>query len=241
MKLIDAADYAELSRAAAGIVVEQVRKRPDSLLVLPTGNTPVGMFRDLVAAAHNGDVDFSRARFAMLDEYAGIGRNDERRLYHWIRKELFDPLGVRPGAVIAFDPEADPECEARFVEQRIARQGGIDLAVLGLGPNGHIAMNEPGSDADSRTRLVTLTPATIRSNAAYWGSEAKVPRKGLTLGLGTLAEARALVLLVAGGGKAAILERVLNAAPSDAIPAAILGAHPAFTVVADRAALGLHA
>ncbi|MBB4301429.1 glucosamine-6-phosphate deaminase [Rhodobium orientis] len=241
MKLIEAVDYGELSRVAAGIVVEQVRTRPDSLLVLPTGNTPAGMFRELIAAAQRGEADFSRARFAMLDEYAGIARNDGRRLYHWICKELFDRLCVRPGAVIAFDPEADPDCEARFVEQRIARQGGIDLAVLGLGPNGHIGMNEPGSDADSRTRLVTLTPATIRSNAAYWGSEARVPKRGLTLGLGTLAEARSLVVVVAGGGKAAILERVLNAAPSADLPATILRSHPASTVIADRAALGLRA
>ena len=238
MKLVEAADYAELSRMAAEIVVAQVRTKPNSLLVLPTGNTPLGMFRELVAAAHHGDVDFSKARFAMLDEYAGIARNDGRSLHLWIRTALLDPLGIAPSAVIAFDPEADPEQDARRVEDGIADCGGIDLAVLGLGPNGHVGMNEPGSTADSRTRLVALTPATIRSNAAYWGSEDKVPKQGLTLGLGTLAESRSLLLVVSGTGKATILKRVLNAAPSPELPATMFEAHAACTVIADRAALG---
>lgn len=238
MRLIEAADYADLGRIAADIVMAQMRTKANSLLVLPTGNTPLGMFRELIGAARRGEADFSAARIAMLDEYTGIAQDDRRRLYHWIRRALFDPIGVQASAVTAFDPEAEPEAEARRVEERIAGQGGIDLAVLGLGPNGHVGMNEPGSAFDSRTRLVTLAPASIRSNAAYWGSEADVPRQGLTLGLGTLGEARSLLLIVGGAGKATILEQVLNGTRSTEVPATALRSHPACTVIADRAALG---
>lgn len=239
MNLIEAADYTDLSRRAADIVIAQVKAKPDSLLVLPTGNTPLGAFRELVAAHQRGDADFSLCRIAMLDEYVGIAPDDRRRLYLWIRRELLDPLALPARSVIAFDPMADPDLESRRVEAAIAALGGIDLAVLGLGPNGHLGMNEPGSPFGSRTRLVALAPESIRSNAAYWGSEAQVPRQGLTLGLGTLVSARSVLLLVSGAGKAAILERTRNGPVSAAIPATALRLHPACTVVADRPALGL--
>jgi glucosamine-6-phosphate deaminase len=238
MRLVEAADYADLSRIAANIVLAQVKAKATSLLVLPTGNTPLGMFRALVAAARRGEVDFSSAHFVMLDEYAGIAADDRRRLYHWIRRELIDPVGVPRSAVIAFDPEAEPGREVLRVEEIITEHGGIDLAVLGLGPNGHVGMNEPGSAFDGGTRLVTLAPESIRSNAAYWGSVADVPRQGLTLGLGTLGSARSLLLIVSGAGKAAILEQVLEGTRSTEIPATALRSHPACTVIADRAALG---
>ena len=131
-------------------------------------------------------LDPSRARFVTLDEYRGIAAKDRRRLLLWLRRELLDPIGVGEDRVVAFDPEADPDAEPARVEAEIARLGGIDLAIVGLGPNGHVGFNEPGSGFDSRSRRVALAPESIRSNAAYWGSEDDVPREGFTLGLGTL-------------------------------------------------------
>lgn len=237
MNVVEAADYADLSLRAADIILAQIKAKPDSLLVLPTGRTPLGTFRALGAAHRRGDADFSLCRLAMLDEYVSIAPDDRRRLYHWIGRELIDPLGLPTTSVVAFDPMADPDLESRCVETAIAALGGIDLAVLGLGPNGHLGMNEPGSKFDSRTRLVTLAPESIRSNAAYWGSEADVPRQGMTLGLGTLSAARSILLLVSGAGKAGILETMLTGPISTDVPATTLRRHPACTIVADRPAL----
>lgn len=235
MRLIAAEDFNDLSRRAADIIVDQVRAKPASLLVVPTGATPLGMFRALVTAGHG--LDFSRARFVTLDEYAGIGPRDRRRLLLWLRRELLDPLGVGEDRVIAFDPEAEPMAESARVEAAIADHGGIDLAVVGLGPNGHLGFNEPGSPFDSRARLVALTPESIRSNAAYWGSEADVPREAFTLGLGTLREARRLALIAGGERKRAILDRTLRGAVGAEVPATLLRIHPDAVVIADRAAL----
>jgi glucosamine-6-phosphate deaminase len=233
-----AADYDDLSRRAAALVAAQLQAKPDSLLVLPTGATPLGMFRALVAAAEAGDVDVSRVRFATLDDYCDIAADDRRRLLLWLRRELLEPLGVGDDRIVAFDPAGDPEAEPARVEAEIARLGGIALAIVGLGPNGHLGFNEPGSRFDSRARRITLAPESIRSNAAYWGSEDVVPREGFTLGLGTLSAARRLVLVASGAGKRAILAATLEGPVSEAVPATLLRQHPAATVIADRAALG---
>ena len=219
-------------------MIDQLRDKPASLLVVPTGETPLGMFRDLVAAAAAGAVNFAFARFVTLDEYAGIGPADRRRLLLWLRTALLDPLGVGEERVVAFDPTAEPVAEAARVEAAIAAHGGIDLAVVGLGPNGHLGFNEPGSAFDSRARRVTLTPASILSNSTYWGSEADVPRDAFTLGLGTLSDAARLILIASGARKRAILDRTLNGDISEGVPATLVRMHLAGAVIADRDALG---
>jgi glucosamine-6-phosphate deaminase len=230
-------DYDDLSHSAAALVIDTVRARPESVLVLPTGATPLGMFRELSAAAAAGTADFAHARFVTLDDYAGIEAADRRRLLLWLRRELLDPIGVGDDRIVAFDPSAEPLDEAARVEAAISAWGGIDLAVLGLGPNGHLAFNEPGSAFDSRARRITLTPESIRSNAAYWGAEADVPPEGFTLGLGTLRDARRLVLIASGARKRDILARTLRGPVGEDVPATLLRLHPDATVVADRPAL----
>ena len=238
MRLVAVDDDDALGAEAAELVAGQLREKPDSLLVVPTGATPLGMFRALVAAAAGGTIDFGHCRFAILDEYAGIAPGDRRSLEGWLRRELLDALGIEAGRIIAFDHAADPAAAAARVEAAITAAGGIDLAILGLGPNGHLGFNEPGSAFDSRTRLDALTPESIRSNAAYWGSEDAVPRMGLTLGLGTLDDARRLALLVAGARKRDILAATLDGPVGPAVPATLLRRHGDATVIADRAALG---
>ncbi|MCB1500299.1 MAG: glucosamine-6-phosphate deaminase [Bauldia sp.] len=233
-----AVDDADMSRRAAAMVVAQLRAKPDSLLVLPTGATPLGLFRALVAAAEAGDLDASCVRFVTLDDYRGIAADDPRRLLLWLRRALLDPLGVGEDRIVAFDPEGDPEAEPARIEAAIAEGGGIDLAIVGLGPNGHLGFNEPCSRFDSRARRIALTPESIRSNAAYWGSEDVVPREGFTLGLGTLMEARRLVLIASGARKRGILAAALDGPTGEAVPATLLRLHPEATVIADRAALG---
>jgi glucosamine-6-phosphate deaminase len=236
MKVVRVPDLAALGRAAADAVFAELARRPDPLLVFPTGRTPLGLFALLVAAARGGRIDFGAARFLVLDDYAGIGADDPRSLTLWLRRELLDPLGIRDEAVIGFDAK-DRTGGAARIEAAILAAGGIDLAILGLGPNGHLGLNEPGSAFDSRTRRVTLTPESIGSNAAYWGSEEAVPREAFTLGLGTLFESRRLVLLANGAAKAEIVARTLSGPIGVAVPSTMLRLHPDATLIADDAAL----
>ena len=235
MNLITVSDYQALSERAADLVVDRLRNQPDAVFVFPTGNTPVGMFRALARRVQAGEVDFSRARVAELDEYWRIALNDERNLFRWLQRELIEPAGVRH--VIRFNSDAeDPRAELERVERALAEWGGIDLLFLGLGPNGHVGFNEPGSPPDAAMHLCRLTPESIISNARYWGGEANVPRHGMTLGLGTLTKARQTVLLVSGETKAGVLARVVEGDVTPAIPATLLRRAPDVTVIADEGA-----
>lgn len=238
MKIEAVEDYEAMSRRAAALVIAQARKRPDSLCVLPTGRTPEGLFGLLHEAHGRGDADLSRLRFVVLDEYLGITAGDRRSLHQWLQRALLDGLGISPSRVLAFDPSAaDTDTECTRVEAAIGEWGGIDLAIVGLGPNGHVGFNEPGSARESRTRRIVLTEESVISNAAYWGTEADVPLYALTLGMATLLEARQLVLMVSGQTKARILAAALEGEVTPDIPASLLRDHPDFTVIADRAAL----
>jgi glucosamine-6-phosphate deaminase len=237
MNLCEAQDYDDLSRQAAVLLSTWATKSEQPGIVLPTGNTPLGLYR--VLASKPFAKVLSRARPIQLDEYYGIAHDDWRSLAGWLYRDLLAPLGMRPEAMVRFDSSAeDGDREAARVESAVGSMG-IDIAILGLGPNGHIGMNEPGSDFASKTRLVTLTPETIHSNASYWGGEDKVPHLGLTLGLGTLARARHTMLLVSGARKAKMLAAVFDGPISPRIPATYLRTIPGTTVIADRAALAV--
>jgi glucosamine-6-phosphate deaminase len=209
-------DYDALCAAVAERVCHQLRSKPNSALVFPTGNTPLGLFRRLADLAETGAVDFGRARIVILDEYAGLEAGDQRSLTDWLKHELLAPVGVSPKNIHGFENGLDA------LEARIKSIGGLDLAILGLGPNGHLGFNEPGSRFDSCVRKVDLAQESITSNAAYWGSEQRVPRQGYTLGLGTLSEARAIILMVSGAAKSGILKRSLQDPVSVQIPASML-------------------
>ena len=237
MRVIEAEDHEDLGRKARDVVVGVLRKKPASLISLATGNTPVPMFRELAAVAGTDPLLFHQARFVTLDEYADIGSGDKRRLLSWLNRAFISPAGIDPQRIIAFDPEADHLIECARMEGAIAEHGGLDLAVLGLGPNGHIGFNEPGSSFASRTRKVALAAESIQSNASYWGNEADVPRSGLTLGIGTLREARSILLLASGASKAGIVARLLQEPVGEALPASVLRLCANASLLADHAAL----
>jgi glucosamine-6-phosphate deaminase len=209
-------EYESLCAGVADAVVEQLRHKPKSVLVFPTGNTPLGLFRRLVERHRSGHLRFDQAHVVILDEYAGLVANDPRSLTGWLTRELLGHINIPSARVHGFDNGPD------VLEKKIKTLNGVDLAILGLGPNGHLAFNEPGSAYDSRARRIDLTPESITSNAAYWGSEDRVPRQGLTLGLGTLSEARSLILMVSGEAKRNILSSTLNDNVSPANPATML-------------------
>jgi len=238
--LTTVADAAAAGRRAADAVAETVERRPAAAIAVPTGSTPLPMFGELVARVRRGELDLSRVELFCLDEYLGVGPDDPNSLTGWLHRELLGPAGIDPArvhAVPATDP--DPEAAAARFEAELAAAGGLELAVLGLGPNGHVAYNEPGSAADSRTRVVELTPGSIAQASAYWAGAVPIPNRAFTVGVGTLLEARRLVLLVTGEAKTGVLRRALRDPMGPDLPASWLRlAGARLEVIADAGAAG---
>lgn len=236
LRIVPAAD--DLARAAADIVTESVRLKPDAVIALPTGSTPLGMFTVLVTRIHAGEANFTRTRFFCLDEYLGVSKDDPNSLTGWLFREFFTPAGIDPSQVETIPSEPDdPVAAAHAYEETIRAAGGLDLAVLGIGPNGHVAFNEPGSAGDSRTRVLDLTAESRAQAAAYWEGSFPAPTQAMTIGVGTLLDAHRLVLLASGASKAAILREAVRGPITPEVPASFLRLQPGkLTVIADQAA-----
>ena len=239
MKLVVLDNAEQLAASAADEILRTVTLRPDAILVLPTGNTPLPTFARLVDLTAERGTDWSGVRVVSLDEYAGISRDDPRVLGAWLEREFTGPLGIAADRFIRFRPDGDPLVECTRMEEWLAENGPVDLAILGLGLNGHLGFNEPGTAFVSRTHHLVLTPESIASNAVYWGGEANVPRMAFSLGLGTLAEADAIMLLVSGASKARILEKCIEGPIGPEIPATALRFRTDAVVYADRDATSL--
>lgn len=237
MKLVIAEDYDDLSRRAVAWLRDALVGIDIPNVVLPTGNTPLGLYRNLAAGPNSQFL--TNARFIQLDEYQGIPREDSRTLAGWFWRILLHPLSVPKTALLSFDPSApDLDAEAARMEA-VATKSGIDACILGLGVNGHLGFNEPGSDFASRTRVVELAEDSLKSNAAYWGDETLVPRQAFTLGLRTLATSSHTLLLVSGAHKAKILATTLNGPQTPQVPATCLKSFRDVTVIADRSAIAV--
>jgi glucosamine-6-phosphate deaminase len=240
MKLIIVDNMEDLGSTAARLVCEYLAENPTAALVFPTGNTPLGMYERLVEHYHAGRVDFSRAALIELDDYFGITADDPRCLYTWLERIFLRLVNFAGDRVIRFDTAAiDPEREAQRMADTTATLGGIGLSVLGLGPNGHIGFNEPGASLDSPTRVVELTRASIKSNSEYWGAGAKVPARGITLGMDLLLKAQKTILLVSGRHKAQILRQLVLGEETSELPASFLMRNSELTIIADKAATTL--
>ncbi len=234
LRVVPTAD--DVARTAADIVTGVVAAKPNAVLALPTGSTPLGMFRELVRRIHAGEADFSQVRFFCLDEYLGVTRDDPNSLTGWLFREFFDPAHIDPDQVeiVPSEPE-DPIAEAAAYEAKLAAAGGLDLAVLGIGENGHIAFNEPGSPVDSRTRVLELTPESQDQAAAYWKGVFPAPTHAMTIGVATILDARQILLIATGEAKAPILARALRGPITDDVPASHLRTAPdKLTVLIDQ-------
>lgn len=227
-----------LSHLGADIVARTLAERPDAALLVATGNTPMGIYQELARRHRDGSVDTARARVFQLDEYVGIGDDDFRSLNGWTRRSFVEPLGILAAQVTRLEANTgDPEAACQAYEAAVDAAGGIDLAILGLGPNGHLGFNEPPCEADAPTRVIDLTEASVESNAPYWGGRDQVPRTAMTAGMNVILAARQIVVVVSGAHKRDILERTMGGEVTPDVPASWLQHAPNVTILADRDAM----
>lgn len=227
-------DAEHLAREAAAVIAGTIAADPHAAMVVATGDTPQPTYRELATHVAAG-LDVSRIRVFQLDDYAGIARDDRRSLFAWMMRGFAEPLGVEPERVTRFDGVAtDLEASCRSYEAEVADAGGFDLAILGLGPNGHLGFNEPPSDRDAPTRPVELSAESVASNAPYWGGEDQVPRRAVTAGMDLLLAAERIVLIVSGGHKRSILAQALDGPIGASVPASFLQEHRDVVVLTDR-------
>jgi glucosamine-6-phosphate deaminase len=226
------------ARALARRIADALTANPRLVLGLPTGRTPVGLYRELVSLHLHGHADFSQATTFNLDEFLEVPPSDEGSYRSFMERHLFSQVNIAPHRVNFLDGTApDPVQECERYEAAILEVGGIDLQVLGIGTNGHIGFNEPAPELQSRTHRVPLWPETRHSNAALFsGDAAKVPHEALSMGMATILGARSIVLLATGRSKAACIERVVRGPLTTALPASFLQLHHDVDVMLDEAA-----
>ncbi|MDR1118663.1 MAG: glucosamine-6-phosphate deaminase [Bifidobacteriaceae bacterium] len=227
-----------IASAAADSIEALLNRRPAAVLGLATGSSPLALYDELTGRFEAGRVSFARARAFMLDEYVGLPADHPEGYRNVIEREIASRVDFQPGAVQGPDGgAADLAAASAAYDQAIKDAGGVDLQILGIGSDGHIAFNEPGSSLASRTRIKTLNPQTIADNARFFGGdEALVPRHVLTQGLGTIMEARHLVLMALGRKKAEAVHHMVEGGVSAMWPGSILQFHPHATVLLDEAA-----
>lgn len=238
MKLYRANDYKEMSRKAANIISSLVIMKPDCVLGLATGSTPIGTYQELVRRYENGDLDFSQVCSANLDEYKGLTKDNEQSYFYFMYNNLFKHVNIKlenTNIPNGMEPNAQEEC-LRY-ERVIESLNGVDLQLLGLGHNGHIGFNEPAEAFETITHCVDLTASTIKANKRFFEKEEDVPRQAYTMGIGTIMKAKKILLIVSGEDKADILYRSLRGPVTPHVPASILQLHNDVIVVADEAAL----
>lgn len=237
MEIIIKATVAEAQQETAKIMRRQIQRKPETVLGLATGSTPIGVYSLLVAMHEKGELDFSKVSTFNLDEYVSLDARHPWSYRAFMEAHLFGKVNL-PAARIHFPDgmAADVPAHCADYEADIRRAGGIDLQLLGIGREGHIGFNEPSSSLASRTRIKTLTPQTVKDNARFFGSEDKVPRHVITMGVGTIMETRHCLLLATGEAKAEAVARMAEGPITADLPASILQMHPVCTLVVDEAA-----
>lgn len=238
MRIIRAKDYEELSRKTANLFLAQVAMKPNAVLGLATGGSPVGTYREMVAAYNRGDVDFSEVTSINLDEYRGISREHEQSYWYFMHDNLFQYVNIRPDHIfVPNGEEPDGEKACREYDEIIRRAGDIDMQLLGIGLDGHIGFNEPADHFATNTHMVDLTESTIEANKRFFNSKDEVPRQAYTMGILPIMQAKKVVMIANGKGKAQILKEAFTGPVTPEVPASILQLHPDFTLIADEEAL----
>ncbi len=237
MKLIICKNYDEMSAAAAEIVSDVMKAKPACVLGLATGSTPVGMYKKLIEKNAAGEIDFSAVTTVNLDEYYPISPDNDQSYRYFMNVNLFDHVNIDQARTFVPDGQAsDPVAACKAYEEIVASVGAADIQVLGIGQNGHIGFNEPDSALEVRTHVTGLTESTIKANARFFASEADVPTKALTMGIGTILGARKIIILANGAAKHAAVAKMLEGKLDTSCPASMLNLHADVVVVCDEAA-----
>ena len=238
MKVIKVKNYEELSRTAATIIAGVILSKPDCILGLATGSSPVGTYDQLTAMYEEGILDFSHVKSVNLDEYVGLDGSNDQSYRYFMNKNLFSRVNINIENTHVPDGtnlDAKACCEA--YNTLLQNIGTVDLQLLGIGPNGHIGFNEPSDHFEDETHCVDLTETTIQANKRFFESEADVPRQAYTMGIGTIMRCKKILVVVSGIDKAQILKKVVQGPVTPQVPGSILQFHPDCTIIADEAAL----
>lgn len=227
MKIIVKSDYLELSKTAANIVRDEIKKKPNAVLGLPTGSTPIGMYKELIRMHKEEGMDFSGVTTFNLDEYYGISYESEQSYHYFMHRNFFDHVNISPDNINIPEANTDSiEKECKEYDNKIREFGGIDLMILGIGKNGHIGFNEPGDEMEIKTHIADLTEETIKANARFFEGYEMVPQKAVTMGLEGIMNSKKILLLASGEGKAEIIGKLLESTRvSTKVPASFLHLH----------------
>ncbi len=238
MRIYKAKDYEDMSRKAANIISAQVILKPDCVLGLATGSTPIGLYKQLVEWFEKGDLDFSEVKTVNLDEYKGLNRENDQSYYYFMHDNLFSHINIpeeNTHLPNGMEPDSEKEC-ARYTKL-IQSMGGVDLQLLGIGHNGHIGFNEPSESFDKEVHCVNLTQSTIEANKRFFASADDVPKQAYTMGIKTIMQAKKILIVANGEGKADIVRDAFFGPITPQVPASVLQLHNDVTLVADEAAL----
>ncbi|MGB9780466.1 MAG: glucosamine-6-phosphate deaminase [Caldanaerobacter sp.] len=240
MRVMIVRDYDEMSRRAAEIVKEQILKKPDAVLGLATGSTPLGLYRYLIQMYKNGEIDFSRVITFNLDEYIGLPPEHPQSYHYFMFENLFNHINIkRENVHIPSGIAENLEEECKRYERELKEKGPIDLQVLGIGVNGHIGFNEPDESIETKTHIVTLTEDTINANKRFFKSIEEVPRRAITMGLASIMRAKKIILLASGKSKANAIRETLKGKLTTKVPSTVLLLHSNVTIIIDKEAASL--
>ena len=240
MRIIEAQDYKDMSRKAANVISAQMILNPESVIGLATGSTPIGVYDQLTEWYKKGDLDFSKIHTVNLDEYKGIDAENKQSYHYFMNQHLFSRVNIELQNIFVPDgmnENQDEECQ-RY-EKLIAGLGGVDLQLLGLGHNGHIGFNEPGSSFDSKTHKVALTQSTINANSRFFDNEEDVPKYAYSMGIGTIMKSDTILLEAFGKNKAEAVKAMIEGPVTPEVPASVLQNHPDVVVIIDEEAASL--
>lgn len=238
MRIYKAKDYVDMSRKAANIVSAQVIMKPNCVLGLATGSTPIGLYKQLVEWYNKGDLDFSEVMTVNLDEYKGLSRDNDQSYYYFMHQNLFDHVNIPAENIYlpnGMEPDSQKECQE--YTDLLQSLGGVDLQLLGIGHNGHIGFNEPGEAFDKQVHCVNLTQSTIEANKRFFASADDVPKQAYTMGIKTIMQAKKILIVASGEDKAEIVRDAFFGPITPKVPASVLQLHNDVTLVADEAAL----
>ena len=240
MRIIIAKDYEEMSKRAANIMAGQIYLKPNTVLGLATGSTPIGMYKELVRMYNEEGLDFKDVKTFNLDEYVGLPESDVNSYHYFMNSNLFSHVNLKKENINVPNGNAkDMEKEFTDYENKINAAGGVDLQVLGIGNNGHIGFNEPELKFEAATHLVSLNEGTIKANSRFFKSIDEVPKQAVSMGIKTIMRAKKIILLANGKGKAQAIYNTVLGAITPEVPASVLQLHPDTTIIVDEEAASM--